>query len=146
MNLSTMFGLCPLTVMVGSTYGLPSAGWCMTSAFVVLIVRPKLLQASTNLSTLCCMLASDAALKAQSSANKKSLMVLTFTLVFALSLLRLKLIPMLTTETLKASDSIAENMRLKSVGARTHPCFTLFVTGNASDVSSLSCTCTSMPS
>ena len=133
--------------------GYPGAGWFMTSVFLVLIVWPKLLQASTNLSTLCCMLASEAALRAQSSANKKSLMVLTFTLVFALSLLRLKseqsvryLIPMPTTESLKASDSIAKNMSLKSIGARTHPCFTPFMTGNAADVSPLSWTRASMPS
>ena len=129
-NSSTMFSLCPLTVMVGSTYGLPGAGWCRTSVFLALIVRLKFLQASTNLPMLCCMLASEAALRVQSSANKKSLMVLTLTLVFALSLLRLKsepseryLIPMPTTEFLKASDSIAENMTLKNLGARTHPCF-----------------------
>ena len=53
-------------------------------------------------------------------------MVSVETLVFARSLLRLKsdpsylyLMPMPASESLKASDSIAENMRLNRVGAST---------------------------
>ena len=46
---------------------------------------------------------------------------------------------------LKASVSMAENMRLNRVGARTQPCFTPFETGNGSEVSPLSWTLASMP-
>ena len=38
-NLSKPFSYCPFTVMVGSLYGFPGAGWCTTSVFYVLIVR-----------------------------------------------------------------------------------------------------------
>ena len=75
------------------------------------------------------------------------------TLVFARSLLRLKsdpsylyLMPMPASEFLKASDSIAENMRLNRVGASIQPCFTPLETGNGAGVSPLSCTLASMPS
>ena len=44
-------------VMLGSTYGFSGAGWYSTSVFFVLMVRPKLLQAVENLSTLFCMCA-----------------------------------------------------------------------------------------
>ena len=64
-------------------------------------------------------------------------MVSVETLVFAMSLLSLKsdpsylyLMPMPASESLKASDSIAENMRLNRVGASTQPCFTPLETGN----------------
>ena len=33
------FQFLPFTVMVGSLYGFPGAGWCTTSVFFVLIVR-----------------------------------------------------------------------------------------------------------
>ena len=42
---------------MGSTYGFRGAGWCITSVFFVLMVRPKLSQATENLSKLFCMLA-----------------------------------------------------------------------------------------
>ena len=123
-----------------------SAGWCITSVF--------LLQASENLSTLCCMSTSEAALRAQSSANRRLLimMVSVETLVFARSLLRLKsdpsylyLMVMPASESLKASDSIVENMKVNRVGASTQPCFTPLETGNGAEVSPLSCTLASMP-
>ena len=107
--------------------------------------KAKLLQASENLSALNCMPASETALRVQSSANKKSLMVPVKTLVFAGSLLRLKtepsvryLMPMPPSTSPKASVSIAENMRLNSVGARTQPCFTLFEIEKGSEVFPLS--------
>ena len=34
------FHFCPFTVTVGSLYDFPGAGWCTTSVFFVLIVRP----------------------------------------------------------------------------------------------------------
>ena len=101
------------------------------SIFFVLMVWPKLSQAIENLSTLFWMLALVVAFSAQSSANRNSLTISIFTLVFAWSLLRLKtellvqywmLIPL--SEPLNASNSITENVILKRVGARTHPYLT----------------------
>ena len=42
MNLSTALSVSPLTVISGSMYDLPGAGWNRTSVFVMLIVSPKL--------------------------------------------------------------------------------------------------------
>ena len=93
------------------------------------------MQASANLSTFCCMSSTEMEFRAQSSANRKSLMVSVLTMVFAFSLLRLKtepsircLMPMPMSVSAKASVNIAENIRLNSVGARTQPCFTPFDT------------------
>ena len=47
---------------------------------------------------------------------------------------------------LNASNSITENMTLKTVGARTHPWLTPFVTGKATELSPLSRTLTCIPS
>ena len=90
-----MFSHCPLIVMLGSAYVFPGDGWCVTfSPLLVLIVRPKLLQALANLSMLCCISASDSSIEgAVMSANRKLLMVSDVTLVFASSLLRLKTEP-----------------------------------------------------
>ena len=78
--------------------------------------------------------------RAQSSANRKSLMVFVLTVLFAFSLLRLKmepsircLMPMPISVCVKASVNMAENIRLNSVWARTQPCFTPFDTRNGSD-------------
>ena len=49
----------------------------------MLIVRPKLEQASANLSTFFCMSFSEVKFRAQSSAKRKSLIVLVLALVFA---------------------------------------------------------------
>ena len=46
----------------------------------------------------------------------------------------------------EASCSMAANIMLKGVGARTQPCFTPFVTGNESEVSQLSITVALIPS
>ena len=54
--------------------------------------------------------------------------------------------PMPTSVSLKASVSMAENIMLKRIGARTHPCFTPFETGNGWDISQLSWALASMPS
>ena len=113
----------------------------MTSVFLVLIVRPKLLQAFANLSTVRCMSASAEELRAQSSANRNSLMVSVATIVFACSLRRLRtepsvrdLIPMPASEFLKASDRMAENMRLNRAGARRQPCLNPLETENGAEV------------
>ena len=82
-NLSIKLSHCTSTEMLVSTQGYPGVGWCITSVIVVLIESPKLLQASENLSTLCCMSASEAVLRAQSSANRKTLMVSVKSLVYA---------------------------------------------------------------
>ena len=82
------------------------------------------------------------ALRAQSSANRKSLMMSFETLVFASSLLRLNtepsvryLIPSPTSSSLNAAVSMAENVSLNRVGARTQPYFTPFETENGAGVS-----------
>ena len=74
--------------------------------------------------------------KAQSSAKRKSLSLSTWTFVLACSLLRLNSLPSVRYRmskpglaSRKASVCIAENIMLNSVGARTQPCFTPFVTG-----------------
>ena len=74
-------------------------------------------------------------------------MVVNETFVFALSLLMMEMDPsvlwvrlIIRLKSLRVSLSMAENMMLKSMGAKTHPCFTsfMFVTGNASYVYPLS--------
>ena len=107
--------------------GLPRSWLVHTSVFLMLIVRPKLVQASANLSTFCCMSSTEMEFRAQLSANRKSLMVSVLTLVFAFSLLRLKTepsirclmpMPMPMSVSAKASVNIAENIRLNSVGGQ----------------------------
>ena len=121
-------------------YWLPGAGWSITSVFLVLMVRPKLLQAAEKLSISACICCSSLALRAQSSVKRKSLKIVSFTFVAACSLLgfnsfpsvlNLMLMPGLLS--LKASVSIAENIRLNSVRARTQPCLTPLVTRKASE-------------
>ena len=46
----------------------------------------------------------------------------------------------------KASNIIAENMMLKRVGAKIHPCLSQLVTGKATELSPLSCTLACRPS
>ena len=70
-------------VMLGSAYVFPRSGWYITSVFFMLIETSELLQASTNLSMLCGMSASEAALRTQLSAHRKSLAVSDAALVFA---------------------------------------------------------------
>ena len=67
----------------------------------------------------------------------------TFTLVFALSRLKLNTPPSVLYF---SWTRMAANTMLKRVGARTPPCFTPFVTGNESEVSPLSITVALMPS
>lgn len=116
-------------------------------SFLCTYDETKFVWAVENLSMLHCMLASEPALRVQLSVNRKSLMMSVITLVSAWSLLRLnsflsilKLKPIPTSPSLKASVSTAENMMLNSVGPGTQPCFMLFVTGNGSDVSPFSWT------
>ena len=89
------------------------------------MVRPKLEQAAENRSTDCCMSASVLELRAQSSAKRKSRMISIWLNSFPSVRYRR---PTPISLSLKASVSIAENMRLKRVGARTQPSFTPFVT------------------
>ena len=140
-------------VMLGSMYGFPGAGWCITSVFFMLMIWPKLSQAIENLPTLFCMLALVVAFSAQSSANRNSLTISVFILVFAWCLLMLKTEPsvrhrmlILLSEPLNASNSITENIMLKKEVARTHPCLTPFVTGKATELSPLSFNLACMPS
>ena len=68
-------------MMLGSTYSFSGAGWCITSVFFVLMVRPKLSLTTENLSTLFCMLAFVVAFSSQSSSNRNLLTISVFTLV-----------------------------------------------------------------
>ena len=104
--------------------------------FLVLMVRPKLLQAAEKLSISACISCSSLAFRAKSSAKRKSLRTVSFTFVAASSLLGLNSFPYVLNVMLmpgllypKASVSIAESFRLNNVGARTQPCLTPLVTG-----------------
>ena len=116
----------------------------MTLVFMMLIVRLKLSQAEEKPSSSCCTFCSVLAFTAQSSANRKSLITVSFTFVTACMRLRLNRHPsdlylilrcIPPSASCKASVSMAENNVLKRVGASTHPCVTLLVTKKASDVS-----------
>ena len=100
------------------------------------MVKPKLSQAIENLSTQFCMLVLVVVFSAQSSVNRNSLTISVLTLVFevedrAVSVI-LKLIPL--SKSLSALNSITENIILKRVGPRAHPCLTPFVTGKATEL------------
>ena len=133
---STVWSLCPFTVMSGSWYAFPGASWYITSVFLLLMVRPKLSQAVENPSISSYIFCSLSAFKAQSSA-KRSLITVSSTLVTACRCGGLNSFPshlylmgMPGVVSLKASVCIAENICLNSMGARTQPCFTPLVTGN----------------
>ena len=139
--------------MCGLWHIFRGAGWCVTIVFLVLMVKPKMSQALEKWFTHCCISASVLLLREQSSANRSSLSVATFTCVFALSRLRLNTPQsvlhfswMPSSLSCEASWSMAANTKLNRVGARTQPCFTPFVTGNESEVSPLSRTMALIPS
>ena len=101
----------------------------------------------------CYVICSLLALRAQSSAKKKSLMTVFFTFGTAFRRLRLNSPPLVlyltgipTLQSWKAQVTMVENTVLKSVGARTQPCFTPFITGKASEWSQSSGTLTIMQS
>ena len=78
--------------------------------------------------------------------SAQSLTISVFSLVFAWSLLQLKIEPSVRywmsirlSEPLKASTSIAENMILKRVRTMKHPCLTQFLTGKHRELSPSSC-------
>jgi len=125
----------------------------MTSVFVVLIVSPKLSQAEAKRSISRCIISSVLAFRAQSSAKRKSLITVSFTLVMDCRRLGLNTRPSVqylrgipSSESLKASVSIAANTMLKSVGASTQPCFTPLVIEKVSDMSPSSRTEAIIPS
>ena len=118
---STAWSLCPFTVMLGSWCGFPGAGCYITSVFLVLMMRPKLSQAVENPSISSCI--SLLAFSAQSSAKRRSLITVSLTLVTACRRRGLNSFPshlylmgMPGEVSLKASVSIAKNIRLNSVG------------------------------
>ena len=129
-NFSTTFSRCPLMVMLGLTYGVPGARWCFTSVFFFGWWFGQNYHRTLKTCKHCfCLLGLVVALSAQSSVNRNSLTISVLTLVFAWSLLRLKTEPselyrmsIPLSEPLNASKSITENIILKRVGARTHPC------------------------
>ena len=121
---STAWSLCPFTVMLGSWYGFPGAGWYITSVSLVLMVKPKLSQAVENPSISSCISCSLLAFSAQSSAKTRSLITVSLTLLTAYRRRGLNSFPshlylmgMPGEVSLRASISIAENNRLNSVGA-----------------------------
>ena len=153
MKVSTAWRVCPFTEICGSWYWFSGAGWNITSVFLVLMVSPKLLQAAEKLSISTCILCSSLALRAQSSAKRKSLRTVSFTFVTACSLLGLNNFPSVLNLMLmpglqpqKASVSIAENIMLNSIGARTQPCLTPLVTEKAMEGSPSSRTRAIIPS
>ena len=82
-------------------------------------------------------------MRAQSSAKRKSLIAVSFNFVTVCRRLMLKsllsdlcLMLILATQSLYASVSIAENIKLNSVGARRQPCLTPLETGKDFDPSS----------
>ena len=125
--------------MLGSEYGFPGAGWCITSVFLVLMAKPK-----RERECVCV----DAALYVSFRGSiegtviskeeftdgvekRNSLMVSNLTFVFTFKFLRLKTeasVRYLTTipmsASLKASVSMTGSMKLNRVGARSHSCFT----------------------
>ena len=135
------------TKMCGSWYIFRGAGWCMTSVFLLLMVKPefvassrKVIHAQLHFHLIWLLL-----LRAQSSVKRSSLSVATFTFVFALGRLRLNTPPyvlyfswMPSSLSCEALGSMAANTLLKRVWARTQLCFTPFVTGNESEESPLS--------
>ena len=66
------------TKMCGPWYIFRGAGWCMTSVFLVLMVKPKLSRALEKWFTHCCISASVLLLRAQSSPTRSSLSDLCF--------------------------------------------------------------------
>ena len=104
-------------------------------------MRPKLAVESLSISSrISCSLL---ALRAQSSANRKSLITVSFNFVTVCRRLMLKNVPsylclmlILATQSLYASVSIAKNIYLDSVGAKRQPCLTPLETGKDFDGSS----------
>ena len=150
---STLFSTAPSMVMAGSVLGAPGLGWHKTSVFLMLTVSPKALAAVEKQSARVCRSSSEWAARAQSSAKRKSRMSASRTFVSAFrrrrsrrrpSVLYLMVMPASVWDS--AAESITANSRLKSVGARTHPCFTPLVTGKGSDASPFSITLAIMPS
>ena len=121
-----------------------AASSLQSSVFLVLMVRPTLSQAVENQSISSCISCSLLVLGAHclSSAKRKSLITVqvSFTFVTACRRLRLNSFPsdlclilMPASQSLDVSVSIAENIKLNSVGARTQPCVTPLETGKDSD-------------
>ena len=109
-----------------------------TDSEPILMLSPKLSHAWENWSILCCISDSVTALRAQSSANKSSRMVVDLVLVLAFKRLRLKSFPsvrylMLTpgSSSVNALVNMAENIMLNRVGANTQPCLTTLHTGKS---------------
>ena len=149
-NLSNTFKAVSCTLMESCAYCFLGDDWYNTSVFFVLMVKPKLSHALENWSMLVYMSDSGGALRAQSSVNIKSRTNVVLTLVMAFNLM-LKSFPSvryltLTPYLLNAPSSMTGNIMLKSVGARTQPCFTPLLTGKSEDASLSSSTRAIMPS
>ena len=114
-------------VMTGDVF----TSWPSTLVFFRLMVSPKSLQAWFDLSIRHCRSCSVCEVTVASSAKSMSLMMVTHTLVFALSLVMFYSLPsdllcMCTqsVEFLKVCFRRREKRMLKRIGARTQPSFT----------------------
>ena len=143
--------------MMESWYGPLGAGCIITSVFLALMVRPTLSQAVENPSISSCISCSLLVLGVHclSSAKRKSLSTVQVSFTFVTTCRRLRLnsfpsdlclILMPASQSLDASVSIAENIKLNSVGTRTQPCVTPLETGKDSDGSPSSRTRAYVPS
>ena len=122
-------------------------------SFFVLMVRSKLCRLKKHCPSPLASLARGWHLWCSLSANKKSLRTISLTFVTAYCPLGLNnfpsvlyLMPMSSSQSLKVLESMAESIMLKSVGVRTQPYFTPFITGKASEGSPLSRTQAIIPS
>ena len=116
---STAWSLCPFTVMLGSWYGFPWAGWYITSVFLVLMVKPKLSQTVENPSISSCISCSLLSVISKDEISDYSI----FDFADCLKTPGLNSFPshlylmgMLGEVSPKASINITENNRLNSVG------------------------------
>ena len=119
------------------------------------MVRPNLEAALAKQSHKRWSASCERAVSAQSSANRRSRIVKSLSLVEALKWLgfalhrpisNLDFIPIPSVESLNAIFSMTEKNMEKSVGARTHPCLVPLVTPNGCDRSQPFLTVTFMPS
>lgn len=121
----------------------PTASWGTSGLHIQLLLKPSftaIVPAPVQYNhgvmvefTLCCIWAA-------LNANRKSHTEASFTLVLAYNLRRLKSLPpvlnlilmVVSSSPQKASDRMAENIMLNSVGASTQPCWTPLVTRKGS--------------
>ena len=115
--------LWPQTVMFCSVKGATGVGWYSAFVFFMLLLSTKSSWAAENISMLSYIFDWVLALCAQSSADRKSMIISFCTLVLTCSLHRLKsfpsnlyLVPNTISPSCKTSVSTAENSMLNRMG------------------------------